>query len=195
MEFFRIKKDIPFMKYALVLNAVSFITFALVLWLRSQFTTQADVVTLLIPTLIQGIAMAFFFVPLVTLIMSGLPPERIASASGLSNFARITAGAFGTSITTTLWENRAALHHAELAESINGASIATQQALSGLASQGLTPEQGLAYINRQVDQQAFMLSANDIFAASSALFLLLIAVIWLAQPSQRGGPVDAGGAH
>ena len=29
MEFFRIKKDIPFMKYALVLNAVSFITFAL----------------------------------------------------------------------------------------------------------------------------------------------------------------------
>ena len=29
MEFFRIKKDIPFMKYALILNAVSFITFAL----------------------------------------------------------------------------------------------------------------------------------------------------------------------
>ena len=29
MEFFRIKKDIPFMKYALMLNAVSFITFAL----------------------------------------------------------------------------------------------------------------------------------------------------------------------
>jgi len=29
MEFFRIKKDIPFMKYALVLNAVSFVTFAL----------------------------------------------------------------------------------------------------------------------------------------------------------------------
>jgi preprotein translocase subunit SecF len=29
MEFFRIKKDIPFMRHALVLNAVSFITFAL----------------------------------------------------------------------------------------------------------------------------------------------------------------------
>ena len=28
MEFFRIKKDIPFMKYALVFNAISFITFA-----------------------------------------------------------------------------------------------------------------------------------------------------------------------
>ncbi len=29
MEFFRIKKDIPFMKHAIVLNAISFITFAL----------------------------------------------------------------------------------------------------------------------------------------------------------------------
>ena len=29
MEFFRIKKDIPFMKHALVFNAISFVTFAL----------------------------------------------------------------------------------------------------------------------------------------------------------------------
>ncbi|MBF5004896.1 protein translocase subunit SecF [Diaphorobacter caeni] len=29
MEFFRIKKDIPFMKYALILNVISFVTFAL----------------------------------------------------------------------------------------------------------------------------------------------------------------------
>ena len=29
MEFFRIKKDIPFMRHALVLNVISFITFAL----------------------------------------------------------------------------------------------------------------------------------------------------------------------
>jgi DHA2 family multidrug resistance protein len=178
-----------------ILSTVAFVTFALVLWLRSLFSTQADVLTLLIPTIVQGIAMAFFFVPLVTLIMSGLPPERIASASGLSNFARITAGAFGTSITTTLWENRAALHHAQLAESINNASIPANQTLSGLSALGLSPEQGLAYINRLVDQQSFMLSANDIFAASAGLFLVLIAVIWLARPNHGGGPVDAGGAH
>ena len=29
MEFFRIKRDIPFMRYALVLNVISFVTFAL----------------------------------------------------------------------------------------------------------------------------------------------------------------------
>jgi DHA2 family multidrug resistance protein len=43
----------------------------------------------------------------VAVIISGLTPDKIPSATGLSNFVRITAGAFGTSITTTLWDDRA----------------------------------------------------------------------------------------
>jgi len=70
----------------------SFLVFALVLWMRSNFNTQADFWTIMIPTIIQGVAMAFFFIPLVTITLSGLPPDRIPAASGLSNFLRITAG-------------------------------------------------------------------------------------------------------
>ncbi len=173
---------------------IAFSTFAIVLWMRSSFNTNADVATLMIPTIVQGIAMAFFFIPLVTLTLSGLSPERIPAASGLSNFARITAGAFGTSIATTLWENRAAEHHAQLVESINNASIPATQALNQLSGLGLSHEQSLGYLNRLVDQQAFMLSANDIFAASAALFVGLIVIIWFAKPV-HGGAVDAGGAH
>ena len=75
----------------------SFLVFALVLWMRSNFNTQADFWTIMIPTIIQGVAMAFFFIPLVTITLSGLTPDRIPAASGLSNFLRITAGAIGTS--------------------------------------------------------------------------------------------------
>ncbi|HWU84717.1 MAG TPA: DHA2 family efflux MFS transporter permease subunit [Rhodocyclaceae bacterium] len=180
-----------------IFATVSFVVFALVLWMRSLFNTQADVTTLMIPTVIQGIAMAFFFIPLVSLTLSGLAPHRIPAASGLSNFARITAGAFGTSITTTLWDNRAAAHHVQLVESINYASPATQQTLNLLGAQGMTQQQSLTYLNRLVDQQAFMLSVNDIFAASAALFLLLVAVVWLARPAKSGGgsSADAAGAH
>jgi DHA2 family multidrug resistance protein len=32
---------------------------------------------------------------------------------------RITFGAIGASISTTIWENRSALHHAQLVEQIN----------------------------------------------------------------------------
>ena len=52
---------------------------------------------------------------------------------------------------------------------------------------GLSPEQSREALNRIVDQQAFMLSANDIFFVSAVLFVLLIAVVWLARPAKRGG--------
>ena len=119
-----------------VLVTVSFAVFALVLFMRAQFNTNATIGTLLIPTIIQGAGMAAFFIPLMSITLSGLPPERIPAASGLSNFARITAGSFGTSITTTLWDRRATLHHAQLVEHLNAGDPVTSQALGTLHSGG-----------------------------------------------------------
>ena len=179
------------------LAAVAFITFALVLWMRSNFNTQADFGTILIPTVIQGVAMAFFFIPLLTLTLSGLSPDRIPAASGLSNFVRIVAGSFGTSIATTIWQDRAAMHHAHLSEAVNTGSTATNSALSGLASAGLIPDQALGTVNRLVDQQAYMLAASDVFYASALVFLALIPLVFLAKniKSKAGGGDAGGGAH
>ncbi|MBS0340854.1 MAG: MFS transporter, partial [Proteobacteria bacterium] len=168
----------------------------LVLWMRSNFNTQADFMTIMIPTLVQGVAMAFFFIPLVTITLSGLTPDRIPAASGLSNFLRITGGAIGTSVTTTLWENRATLHHAQLVEAVNNGSTATGSVMSGLGASGFSPEQVLAQINRLVDQQAFMLATSDIFYASAMLFIMLIPLVWLSRPQRGAGGSDAAaGAH
>ncbi len=175
----------------------AFVVFALVLYMRSEFNTSADFRTLMIPTIIQGAAMAIFFIPLVTLSLSGLAPDRIPSASGLFNFARITAGSFGTSIATTLWDHRATLHHAQLVERLSVADPTTSQTLATLQAGGLTPEQSYAVVNRMIDQQAFMLSANDVFYASALLFLALIGVVWLARPVRGSAKASdaAAGAH
>ncbi len=176
----------------------AFIVFALVLWMRSQFTVQTDFVTILIPTLIQGAAMAFFFIPLTTITLSGLAPERIPAAAGLSNFTRITAGAMGVSITTTLWESRAALHHAHLTETLVQGQGVFAQTLNGLTASGLSMEQALAQVNRLIDQQAYTRAVDDIFLGSAFLFLTLIGTIWLThRPAHAtgGAAVDAGGAH
>jgi DHA2 family multidrug resistance protein len=165
-----------------VFATVAFLVFALVLWMRSLFNTQADLETLLIPTIIQGAGVAVFFIPLVNLSLSGLPQEQIPAASGLFNFSRITAGAFGTSIVTTWWDRRAALHHAHLAERITPYDFSSSHMLSNLQSSGLTHQQSLAALDRMIDQQAYMLSANDIFYVSALLFLVLIGVVWLARP-------------
>ena len=179
------------------ISTVAFLVFALVLGMRSRFSTDTPFAMLLVPTLVQGVAMACFFVPLVTLSLSGLGPERIPAASGLFNFARITAGSFGTSIVTTLWDRRATLHHARLIEHLTVADPSTSQALASLQAGALSSGQEAPLLNRVVDSQAFMLSANDIFYASAALFLLLVGVIWLARPAPRAAAAAeaAGAAH
>jgi DHA2 family multidrug resistance protein len=176
----------------------AFVLFALVLFMRSHFTTQTDLAHVLVPTLIQGGAMAFFFIPLTTLTLAGLTPDRIPAAAGLSNFVRITAGAMGTSIATTLWDDRAALHHAHLTEPLTAGNLALEQTLAGLQQAGMGSAQALAQVNRLIDQQAYTRAADDVFMASAWIFLGLISLIWLTRrPPKLAGPqsVDAGGAH
>ena len=179
------------------LASVAFIGFALVLWMRSRFNAQADVETILIPTFLQGAAMAFFFIPLQAIVFSGLTPDKLPSAAGLSNFVRITAGAIGTSLFTTLWEDRAVLHHAELAESINRGNVAATQTIAQLTAGGLSNQQALATINRTIDVQAYTMAATDLFYVSAALFVVLIGVVWWARPAMAkgAGGAAAAGAH
>jgi DHA2 family multidrug resistance protein len=178
-----------------LLATAAFLGFGAVLWMRSLFNTQADFGTILWPTLLQGIAMALFFIPLQSIAFSGLPPDRMPAAAGLSNFVRITAGAVGTSIFTTLWENRAALHHANLSEQISLANPAAVQALADLQHAGQTREQALALMNRMIDQQAFTMAATDLFWLSSMLFVALVALVWFSAPAKAVAGALEGGAH
>lgn len=178
-----------------LLASVAFAVFALVFWMRSQFTLQSDVKALLIPTVIQGIAVALFFIPLVSLTLSGLPQEQIPSASGLSNFVRITAGAFGTSIVTTLWDNRASMHHAQLIEHVSRYDAQTNHYIAQLEKAGMSPAQALAQINHVVTQQAFMISTDEIFYVSAIITLGLIIFVWFAKPEKVGASASASAAH
>jgi len=174
----------------------AFLVFSLISYMRSEFNTQVDIYGIMLPTFIQGAAMATFFIPLTTLSLSGLDPHRVPAAAGLSNFVRLVFGAFGTSITTTLWENRATLHHAQMTEMARPGEPAFDAAMMQLQQHGLGRDQSAAIINRLIDQQAYTMSATDIFYASAILFLLLIALVWIARPkSNKSADAAAAGAH
>ena len=174
---------------------LSLVIFAVVAWMRSRFSTDVDLWTLVLPTILQGAAVSAFFIPLVGVALGDLRQDQIASGSGLNNFLRITAGAFATSTATTLWESRAALHHAQLIEHITPGSPATNAALEFLARNGMNEQQRLAFIDRLVTQQAFTLSALDLFYASAIVLVLLIPLVWMARPPRRSGGAAADGAH
>lgn len=180
-----------------VFATIGFSIFALVLWLRSLFNTEADFDTILVPTVVQGVAIGFFFIPLFNLALSGIPVEKTASASGMLNFMRITAGAFGASVATTLWDDRASMHHAYLVEHIDVTNPALWHTLGGVTRSMAEPNAALVMLNRAIDNQAFMLAAADIFRGSALLFMALMLVVWHARPPKTSavGAADAGGAH
>ncbi len=64
------------------LATVAFLGFGVVLVMRSHFNVQADFRTILIPTVLQGAAMAFFFIPLQAIIFSGLDARSHAGGGG-----------------------------------------------------------------------------------------------------------------
>jgi DHA2 family multidrug resistance protein len=177
------------------LATVAFVGFAGVLWMRSNFNTQADFMTILLPTLLQGAAMAFFFIPLQAIVFSGLEPGRLPAAAGLSNFVRITAGAIGTSLVSTVWEDRSTMHHSHLVENVNRGNATAMQTLDQLGAAGYSPAQSLSMIDRLVGQQASTLAATDIFFLSSVLFLTLLVLVWSTRPQRLPAGADVGGAH
>ena len=171
----------------------AFLTFALCFWMRSRYTTGVDEWSLTLPTLVQGIAMAGFFIPLVSITLSGLPGHRIPAASGLSNFVRIMCGGIGTSIFQTAWDHRNNFHHAQLVEQTNPYNPTFNQAVTQMGNLGLTPDQAHGLINNMATQQAAQLGVNDLFYISAVIFVLLIGLIWITKPERAGGG-DAGAA-
>lgn len=159
---------------------------------RSGMTSHADFVTIVVPLIMMGGGLAFFFVPLSVIAMSGLPPERMASASGVLNFMRYFLAALSASLTTTLWDERLIVHHSQLAETINpGTSSGFQESI---AAAGLSATQGLALIEQQITMEAAVLGANDVYFVTSIIMLSVSCIVWFTRPARRttAAPIDPG---
>ncbi|MCR6469474.1 DHA2 family efflux MFS transporter permease subunit [Enterobacter sp. HG048] len=166
-----------------VLVTCSFMIYALCYYWRAiTFNPELDFFWVVIPQFIQGIAVACFFLPLTTISLSGLSPEKFASATSLSNFFRTLSGSIGTSITMTLWSRRESFHHAHLTESINAYNPSSITLFERLHSLGLDQRQAEVYINDITTSQSLLMSANDIFHLSAIVFLGLTLLVWLAKP-------------
>src|SRR5450830_1276591 len=179
-----------------ILATMAFIGFAIVFFMRSLYTTQVDTFTLVLPTLLQGIPTALFFVPLTAIILSGLPPEKIPAAAGLSNFIRVFCGAAGTAIASTAWNNRTILHHERLAEQASVNNPAFVQGIGQLQSTlGLNLQQAYARFEATLNTQASMLGLDDVFWISAVIFVAIIPLIWLTKPAKGQVSDAAAAAH
>jgi len=165
--------------------------FAAVSFWNSHFNTDVSFQQIVIPRLLMGFGVATFFVPLTALTLADIPPHMMASATGLSNFSRILAGSFGTSLSITLWERRTDFHHSILTSHISAFDPAVANTFGSLADPVTDP----ALLDQIINQQAVLMATNDIFWLSGCFFVALMGVVWLARPPRHGHAPVVNGAH
>jgi DHA2 family multidrug resistance protein len=167
--------------------SIGFAAFGISYLMRAAYPPDASFGVLIMPLFVQGIAMSVFFVSMLTILLYGIPPARIPSASGLSNFARITAGGFAASLTTVIWDRREAVHQARLTDNSTLENPVMRHALEQLHAGGLTLTQGMGVLARTVINQAYLLSSLDFFWVSGWICLAILPMVWLTKRSIGGG--------
>jgi DHA2 family multidrug resistance protein len=165
-----------------IIISMGFLVFASTSFWQSHFYTDIGFHQLIEPRFIQGLGITFFFTPLISIVISGLPAHRMASALGLANFFRILGGSVGTSLSVTIWSRREAFHHSRLVEQINSFNPVSTSAIDQLHSLGFSELSSMGKIVAMITNQAFMLATNDIFWLSGWTFIFLLIIIWLAKP-------------
>ncbi|MDA3919762.1 MAG: DHA2 family efflux MFS transporter permease subunit [Salinisphaera sp.] len=160
------------------------LVFAGLSFIKADATTDISFERLFLTRLPWGIGLACFFIPLITLSLTGLPTNKIASASGLFNFMRLIALAIGTSLSQTLWDRRQAYHDHVLSAHTGLGDPATQHWLAQAHAQGLTDTQAYGAMARVIEQQSFMLGLNEMYWLAGWVFLALTALVWFSRPNQ-----------
>lgn len=148
----------------------------------------------LLPRFLQGIGAACFFMPINTIVFSGIPPEKMAAATGLSGFFRTISGSIGTALLVTTWDHREKIHEVRLSENLWANNPNRLDFVNTLQNMGVGADTANSILQGAIAKQALMMATSEIFWVMSIMFLALIGFIWLTRPAViPGGAAGAGG--
>ncbi len=166
------------------LLSLCFILFALSCFYTAYFDTSVDIWHIGFSRFLLGCGLVFFITPLFALSVQDVSQKNLASSTGIFHFVRAMMGGVGTSIFTTLWTRRSALHHAFIGESVTSSSPQTTHYLEKLLNLGFSKEQALEQLNTTLTQQGRMLGINDCFLLMGWIFLVLLMFLPLSRSSK-----------
>ena len=169
------------------------------LWL-GELNLQAGYWDIFWPQLLQGAGMALLFVPLTTVSMSTIPPERMGNATSLFNLMRNIGGGVGIAITGTYLQRHRQVVGAALGEHVNAfdptSTTLLEQIRSGLVAAGsdavTAAQQAYVIVHGMVMRQASIVTFVTLFRLLGLVFLLMIPLVFLMKrPRGAGAPAGA----
>jgi len=168
--------------------AAGLIIFALGSYQMTWITRDYDFYELLVPQILRGIGMMFAMVPINTIALGTLAPDRVKNASGLFNLTRNLGGAVGLAVINQVLNERTDLHISRLQERVTwGNATATEtlnmftQRLQGMGDAALMAMKQLSQI---VHRQAVVMGYGDAFFMLTIFYFgLSLLVMLLKKPA------------
>jgi DHA2 family multidrug resistance protein len=143
-------------------------------YMTSHLYQGIDFKTAMLLRIYQSVGMAFLFVPINTLVYSGVAPEKNNSVSGIVNLSRNMGGDVGIAFVTTLIARRSQKHQMDLSSHTTGYD-----------------HRATAAMYRQLVGQATVLAYIDALKVLAIATALMVPLLSLTR-KPRGAPASVG---
>ena len=167
-------------------------------FMLSRINLQVAPMNVIWPSLVNGVAISFIFVPLTTATMSQLGQAQIGNASGLYNLMRNLGGSIGIAFVTTMLARGAQSHQGQLVGNLAADRpafvhelAAAQHQLAQHTDAVTATHQAYAGMYSQLDQQAHLMAFTDnfyIFGAMALCGLPLVLLFKRVTPTAKRAP-------
>lgn len=133
--------------------------------------------------IIRGLGLGLCMMPATNLGLSGIPLNKISSASSINNVVRQVSSAFGIALLSSMLERRQAFHSMRIAESLGDKASLLSEMLHKLSG-----NQGLTMVGKVIQQHSTIFAFNDCFViiAVATIISFLPALFLPAKTESHG---------
>lgn len=181
-----------------LLLAIGFSLLAVTSFWLGQINLQIGMANVVWPSVVNGIAISFIFVPLTTSAMGHLRQEQMGNATGVYNLMRNLGGSIGIALVTTLLARRAQTHQALMVGHLTPFDPAYQDTINNIttalgtdAPAGAAEAMAQSLIYHTLLEQAQLWGFVDNFRLFGVLCLVALPMVMLFKRVKKKGPMVA----
>jgi len=182
-----------------ILITIGFSLLAISSFWMGQINLEISLWKVIVPSVLNGIAISFIFTPLTTATVSHLRQSQIGNATGIYNLMRNLGGSIGIAFVTTMLARGAQSHQGQLVGNLAADRpafvhelAAAQHQLAQHTDAVTATHQAYAGMYSLLDQQAHLMAFTDnfyIFGAMALCGLPLVLLFKRVTPTAKRAPM------
>ena len=176
-----------------LLMGIGFILLAASSFWLGHINLEISVWSVIWPSVLNGVAISFIFVPLTTATMGYLRQDQMGNATGIFNLMRNLGGSFGIAMVSTLISRRAQVHQATMVANLTPYNLEynrhvamAQQALSAVSGSYQAHQQAAGLVYNSLLRQASLWAFVEDFRLFGILCLVCLPMVLLFKRVRPG---------